>query len=422
MHSSLIMNSQWGDKEEVASKIHLHRLSEPPEKLRAECSMDDSALQMLHGGEGALVPTLSSLNRAFAALSSHYEEQSRAPRRANKLLPIKVNEAPSPKPRGHSVNYDTHAEKSDVPVRSLTPPPRPSNGRPTSTGKTDGKSTGSSPRRRSSSVVTPVGANCSASIGSAAAVSKSRDGRIRVVVRKRPLMPQEGGTDCVAAEDGGVTLAVAKQRIDLTEYTDKTTFSFDTVFSEETHNEDIYQSCMEPLLEVAMSGGSASIFAYGQTGSGKTHTMMGSEKERGLYYLSIAELLRRATDGQQFSIAFYEIYCNSLFDLLNGRYPVVLREDANRRMNLCGLLWKPVTCIDDLWTIISSGMDIRSTGSTSANERSSRSHAVMTIRIDASADSKAFPGMLNFVDLAGSERGADTDAKDKITRSGGRRD
>ena len=55
------------------------------------------------------------------------------------------------------------------------------------------------------------------------------------------------------------------------------------------------------------------------------------------------------------------------------------------------------------------------TGSTSANEYSSRSHAVLCLMVRSRTRPK-FLGTLNVVDLAGSERAADTAANDKQTR------
>jgi kinesin family protein 2/24 len=80
--------------------------------------------------------------------------------------------------------------------------------------------------------------------------------------------------------------------------------------------------------------------------------------------------------------------------------------------------------VSDLETIkelIERGNATRSTGTTGANEESSRSHAILQLvikkRVDGS-DSKPprLAGKLSFIDLAGSERGADTTENDKQTR------
>lgn len=251
---------------------------------------------------------------------------------------------------------------------------------------------------------------------SPSALSKrTRDGRIKVVVRKRPLMSTEMGNDCVCVSSPHITLEVTKQRVDLSSYQQKSEFSFDAVLSENDPNEVVYKNCAQELLDLALSGGSASCFAYGQTGSGKTHTMIGSEQEQGLYLIAVTDLFQRMPSSYCLAASFYEIYCNSLFDLLNGHAAVVLREGGDRRVNICGLTWHPVESPESLWEMVSAGMEQRSTGSTSANEHSSRSHAVLSIRI-TSTESQDFVGVLNFVDLAGSERAADTATTDKQTR------
>lgn len=52
-------------------------------------------------------------------------------------------------------------------------------------------------------------------------------------------------------------------------------FSVDGAFGPNCSNLDLYRKICYPLLELAVSGGSATLFAYGQTGSGKTYTING---------------------------------------------------------------------------------------------------------------------------------------------------
>ena len=64
---------------------------------------------------------------------------------------------------------------------------------------------------------------------------------------------------------------------------------------------------------------------------------------------------------------------------------------------------------------INVGMRVRATGQTGANIDSSRSHAILQIRLKDSRDL----GKFSFIDLAGNERGADTIDTDKQTRMEG---
>ncbi|ESS65951.1 mitotic centromere-associated kinesin (MCAK) [Trypanosoma cruzi Dm28c] len=247
---------------------------------------------------------------------------------------------------------------------------------------------------------------------------RTRGGRIRVVVRKRPMMADEMGSDCVSVKSPWVHISVKKLRVDLTDYEDVNEFMFDDAFAEDQKNVHVFERCSKDLIATTLDGGSASCFAYGQTGSGKTHTMLGNDQEKGLYLLAAAELFAQLTPEHEVYVSLYEIYCNSLFDLLMNRTPVVVREDHNHRVNICGLSWHNVSSAEELFLLISSGTDQRRTGSTSANERSSRSHVVLTIRVFCRKDA-SFCGTLNFVDLAGSERASETSTNDKQTRQEG---
>lgn len=241
-----------------------------------------------------------------------------------------------------------------------------------------------------------------------------RRGRIRVAVRKRPV--DAGDEDCIEVEGPTLHINATKLRVDLSEYTESHRYNFDNAFSETHTNEDVYVQCAKPLIETVMNGGSASCFAYGQTGSGKTHTMLGTEEDHGIYLRAARDIFeaRDASEHQVF-VSLYEIYCNSLFDLLNSRALVIAREDANRRVNICGLTWHEIGSQDELVRLMERGAGQRRTGSTSANEYSSRSHAVLCLMVRSRTRPK-FMGTLNVVDLAGSERAADTAANDKQTR------
>jgi hypothetical protein len=246
-------------------------------------------------------------------------------------------------------------------------------------------------------------------------VKKSKLARIRVIVRKRPLNEREGGDDVVEVTDKKVHICATKLRVDLTEYQESHLYEFDDACSDESTNRDVYEKCGRDLITTVFEGGSASCFAYGQTGSGKTHTMIGNDTEPGIYVLAAEDIFARAQPNHRIFVSLYEIYCNSLFDLLNQRQSLQPREDANRRINICGLTWHEIRNVKDLLRVIDRGAMQRRTGSTSANEFSSRSHAVMTISL-RDEDQPKFVGSLNVVDLAGSERAADTAANDKQTR------
>jgi kinesin family protein 18/19 len=58
----------------------------------------------------------------------------------------------------------------------------------------------------------------------------------------------------------------------------KLTMDFDSVFNEDSVNQDIFENCMKPLVCSVMNGYNCSVFVYGATGAGKTYTMLGSDE------------------------------------------------------------------------------------------------------------------------------------------------
>lgn len=154
----------------------------------------------------------------------------------------------------------------------------------------------------------------------------------------------------------------------------------------------------------------------------------------GLYALAARDLFRLiASNGERYGelqvwVSFFEIYGGKLFDLLNDRKKLVMREDGQRNVNIVGLRERKCTQVSDLLELMAYGNTVRSTGSTGANIDSSRSHAILQIALKkpthAAAPIPGLPskpklklhGRFSFIDLAGSERAADTANNDRRTR------
>ena len=232
--------------------------------------------------------------------------------------------------------------------------------------------------------------------------------RIVVAIRKRPLSRGEvdnGFGDVIETDDQQLlTLAEPKVKVDLTKYIANHNFTFDEVFGEGSCNADVYMRTAHHLLDTVFDGGYATCFAYGQTGSGKTHTMMGKGPEKGLYAMAAHDILERvrvlnsyAPQQQQqqrsgaasssspppleLRVSFYEIYSGKLFDLLNNREPLRALEDKNQNVNICYLSEHRVATAEDVMALIDEGNRIRSSGSTGANDTSSRSHAILELKL-----------------------------------------
>ncbi|XP_057472720.1 kinesin-like protein KIN-13B [Actinidia eriantha] len=252
--------------------------------------------------------------------------------------------------------------------------------------------------------------------------------KIKVVVRKRPLNKKElakNEEDIITIEQHSNSLTVheTKLKVDLTEYVEKHEFVFDAVLKEEVSNDEVYRETVEPIVPIIFQRTKATCFAYGQTGSGKTYTM------KPLPLKASRDILRLMyhtywNQGFQLFVSFFEIYGGKLFDLLNDRKKLLMREDGKQQVCIVGLQEFKVSDVETIKDLIERGNATRSTGTTGANEESSRSHAILQLAVKRSADGSDFKpprvvGKLSFIDLAGSERGADTTDNDKQTRMEG---
>mmetsp|Transcript_59095 Transcript_59095/g.93582 ORF Transcript_59095/g.93582 Transcript_59095/m.93582 type:complete len:693 (+) Transcript_59095:51-2129(+) len=263
-----------------------------------------------------------------------------------------------------------------------------------------------------------------------------RTSRLSVVVRKRPMNKREAQTaqqDVVMCRESAVVVREPKLKVDLTKYVEEHNFLFDQAFDENVTNESLYKSCVQPVIDAVFHKAKCTCFAYGQTGSGKTFTMMGPPKRQvenllpeeripGIFLLASQDLFRGVA-SKEYShlgvfIAFYEIYCGKLFDLLNNRQILHARENAKGNVVIAGLQDHCIGNVQDLMEVIESGLNSRTTGVTGANVDSSRSHAILQISLK-DLSSKEEHGKISFIDLAGSERGADTLDTDRQTRMDG---
>ncbi|XP_024029751.1 kinesin-like protein KIN-13B [Morus notabilis] len=252
--------------------------------------------------------------------------------------------------------------------------------------------------------------------------------KIKVVVRKRPLNRREIAKkeqDIITIEPNSNYLTVheTKLKVDLTEYVEKHEFVFDAVLDEDVSNDEVYSESVEPVVPLIFQKTKATCFAYGQTGSGKTYTMQPLPLKASQDILRSMHQTYR-NQGFQLFVSFFEIYGGKLFDLLNDRRKLCMREDGKQQVCIVGLQEYRVFNVETIKELIEKGNTTRSTGTTGANEESSRSHAILQLCVKRSADgSESKParlvGKLSFIDLAGSERGADTTDNDKQTRMEG---
>ncbi len=144
-----------------------------------------------------------------------------------------------------------------------------------------------------------------------------------ICVRKRPLFQQElvnGEIDIVTCTNPAIIVHDCKFKVDgVTKYIENVGFEFDNTFSEFESTKTLYECSIQPEIDFLFEGGIVTCFAYGQTGSGKTYTMEGVQESVCKDLFQGMEIMMEEM-GRQFifSLSYYEIYSNKIFDLLNN--------------------------------------------------------------------------------------------------------
>lgn len=257
------------------------------------------------------------------------------------------------------------------------------------------------------------------------------ENQITVCVRKRPLNDKERHKKEIdvmsVPTKNQLIVHEPKHKVDLTKYLDNQMFRFDYVFDEACTNDIVYKFTAKPLVKTIFEGGMATCFAYGQTGSGKTHTMGGEFRgkqqnfKNGIYGLVAIDVFsyinhpKYSREDYMVSASFFEIYGKLVFDLLAKKKRLRVLEDGKQQVQVVGLTERVVSNVDDVIEQIQKGSLERTSGMTSANANSSRSHAVFQIIIRKNG-ARNITGKFSLIDLAGNERGADTFNSDRQTR------
>lgn len=290
-------------------------------------------------------------------------------------------------------------------------------------------------------------------------------GNIRVLCRVRPMLPFEierEGKDsvCVSFPFASTT---EDGLIDVVDRRRKNRFEFDAVFRESSTQVEIFNQ-VHPLVMKALDGFNVCIFAYGQTGSGKTYTMEGDEgPSRGVYSRAMEALFemsnRRELSAEAsytFKMSVVEIYNDTVRDLLvdrdddefddndrgreraglnitiqrrggggrHGARSMSPRASGRRRgageVVIEGLTIETVRSADEMARAVKRCAKARAVGSHNVNERSSRSHLIITMYVEGRAidgeSDRVSRAKLHLIDLAGSERISKTHASGKQLR------
>lgn len=266
-------------------------------------------------------------------------------------------------------------------------------------------------RRREMAAVTSGAGRCR--LSKVGAARRLPPARVRVAVRLRPFVDGTAGADdtlCVRGLDS-CSLEIANWR----NHQETLKYQFDAFYGERSSQQDIYSGSVQPILRHLLEGQNVSVLAYGPTGAGKTHTMLGSPEQPGVIPRALMDLLQltreEGAEGRPWALSvtmsYLEIYQEKVLDLLNpASGDLVIREDCRGNILIPGLTQKPIVSFADFERHFLPASGNRTVGATRLNQRSSRSHAVLLVKVDQRERLAPFrqrEGKLYLIDLAGSE-------------------
>lgn len=195
-------------------------------------------------------------------------------------------------------------------------------------------------------------------------------------------------------------------------------FKFNKVFGPAATQEEVFLDT-QPLIRSVLDGYNVCIFAYGQTGSGKTYTMTGpnvsSQEDWGVNYRALNDLFhlsqsRKSSFLYEVGVQMVEIYNEQVRDLLSNNISQkrlgIWSTTQPNGLAVPDASMHPVNSTDDVLELMKIGLMNRAVGATALNERSSRSHSILTVHVRGTdlETNSVLRGSLHLVDLAGSER------------------
>ncbi|KAL9243421.1 hypothetical protein vseg_017311 [Gypsophila vaccaria] len=241
-------------------------------------------------------------------------------------------------------------------------------------------------------------------------------GNIRVFSRVRPFRHWENKKQTIVeeiGENGELTIINPAKPKD-----SRKSFKFNKVYGPMTAQAEVYADT-QPFIRTILDGYNVCIFAYGQTGSGKTYTMSGPDnavkEDWGVNYRALDDLFQVSEDRKTFflyeiGVQMIEIYNEQIRDLLSSdgaqKKLGILTTPQSHGLAVPDASMHPVKSTEDVIKLMNIGLDNRSVSATAMNERSSRSHSVVTIHVQGTdvKSGATTHGSLHLVDLAGSER------------------
>lgn len=276
--------------------------------------------------------------------------------------------------------------------------------------------------------------------------------KLRVIVRARPLGSSENPSDLTLTENA-VAVRTVKTNTQGRDSVEECSFFFDVVYKGTSSQEQVFDGAMLPQVQALFAGRDTLTFAYGITNAGKTYTIQGKggADELGCIPRALESTFsalrhhaarRAAKDGEgeepepltgpaatfelddsctyEVKASFLEVYGNDAFDLLappettkaafpGGPAPkrAVLRLKEDRgQVFVEGLKEVELPDLESAVRAVQLGWAQRASASNGLNVESSRSHAVLCVKLltHKPGVEKPTTARLCVVDLAGAER------------------
>ena len=191
---------------------------------------------------------------------------------------------------------------------------------------------------------------------------------------------------------------------------------------------------VSPTVKHLFKGFDVTIFAYGVTGTGKTHTMRGGKslQDRGVIPRLLSSIYRRARKVEKdsagessvhVSMSYYEIYNDKVFDLFEAPEKrttagLPIRDNEKGKAIVVGLTERPCTSLKEFEQLYDQANVNRSTSATKLNAHSSRSHAILCVKVSQTTGEQTRVSTVSAIDLAGSEDNRRTDNnKERLVES-----
>eukprot|EP00438_Fugacium_kawagutii_P030620 Skav206076 [mRNA] locus=scaffold1771:207792:210526:+ [translate_table: standard] len=227
-----------------------------------------------------------------------------------------------------------------------------------------------------------------------------------VFIRIRPLLEREvkaGSENCLTVSDTDFPRDPPPQRIAVQggDSSMKGNYVFNRVFEQSMSQAAIYNATAKPFVQDFLTGTNVTIFAYGQTGTGKTYTIFGPSEDPGIISRSLSDIFQRLPSNKELHYEYVQLYLDDFKDLLVDTGSLGKLVEGKSGVELLGLSSFQATSAAEILTAVAKGATRRATRAQDMNEVSSRSHAILILRLKDGAE--IFSSMF-IVDLAGSER------------------